>query len=367
VQIVDLAIDSWLHRYREMRIDRDDGFDDGQLFDPTRVRSPALRDALTKLERWAPSPAPVLLLGERGSGKTTLAAWLRARSPYLRANIDPWPVVVCGQFQANPQLAQSALFGHAKGAFTGATEPRVGWLERLDGDTLFLDEIADIDRATQRSLMAAVEGRGFQPIGDERLRSSKFRLICATNRPLDDLRGGVLDEDFLDRIAVFTLTVPALRECRADLPDAWARVFTRIGNRTGATASAIAQYSGDREVLALLAKHPLPGNFRDLERAAHHLVAAMLADAKHEQLIQAVHEGLGPEGGEMTDRIAVAQFRHQLPLEPGEYDGRVDAYRRKWLRAALDYAGDSKAKAAQALGVSASTFKSQLGKLFPRS
>ncbi|NJK31283.1 MAG: sigma-54-dependent Fis family transcriptional regulator [Deltaproteobacteria bacterium] len=318
---------------------------------------------LAKLERWAASPAPVLLLGERGSGKTTLAAWLRARSPYSRAELDPWPVVVCGQFQANPQLAQSELFGHVKGAFTGASKDRVGMLEQVDGDSLFLDEIADIDRATQRSLVAAVEGRGFRRLGDNQIRHSKFRLICATNRPLEQLRGGVLDEDFLDRIAVFILRVPALRECREDLPGAWVRVLSRVAARAGLTESAVEELGGDHDVLALLAEHPLPGNFRDLERAAHHLVSTMLVNATREQRKQAVHEGLNLGDAGVLHRLDVAQLRAQLPLEAGGYEVRVESYRRGWLRAALEYANDNKARAAAALGMSPSTFKSQLEKL----
>lgn len=365
VEIVDIAVDSWLQRYRKMRVDRDDGLDDGQLFDPTRVRSPALRDALAKLERWAASPAPVLLLGERGVGKTTLAAWLRARSPYSRANLDPWPVVVCGEFQSNPQLAQSKLFGHVKGAFTGAIDDHVGLLEVVDGDSLFLDEIADIDRATQRSLMGAIEGRGFSRLGDNHPRTSRFRLICATNRPIDQLRGAVLDEDFIDRIAVFVLRVPPLRECREDIPAAWAKVLSRVATRAGLPVGDTAKLATDRDTLALLTKHPLPGNFRDLERAAHHLVAAVLADATPAHRSEAVHDGLGLGGG-LRQRLDMVQLRDQLPLEAGGYEARVESYRRAWLLAALEYANNNKAKAAEALGMSASTFKSQVEKLGAR-
>jgi DNA-binding NtrC family response regulator len=367
VEIVDIAVDSWLRRYRQMRVDRDDGLDDGQLFDPARVRSPALRDALGKLERWAVSPAPVLLLGERGSGKTTLAAWLRARSPFSRADLDPWPVVVCGQFQANPQLAQSELFGHAKGAFTGASEDRVGLLEQVDGDSLFLDEICDIDRATQRSLMAVVEGRGFRRLGHNQLRHSKFRLICATNRPLEQLRGAVLDEDFLDRVAVFILRIPALRECREDVPDAWARVLSRVTARVGLGESDTHEFASDRLVLDRLSEHPLPGNFRDLERAAHHLVAAVLAGATREHRIRALRDGLGPADAGTLGRLDLVGLHAQLPLEDGGYEARVDAYRRAWLLAALEHAHDNKSRAAEALGMSASTFKSQLDKLRERA
>jgi len=109
---------------------------------------------------------------------------------------------------------------------------------------LFFDEIADIDRDTQRLLMAAIEGRGFQRVGDSKVRHSSFRLVCATNRLLNELRKGVLDLDFFDRIAVFVLSVPPLRQCREDLPDAWRQVLARAAGSVGGAMEGHQRFGG---------------------------------------------------------------------------------------------------------------------------
>lgn len=363
VQIVDVNVDSWLRRYRSMRLARGDEIDDGQLWDPSLVRSEAMRQVIDKLSRWAAVPAPVLLLGERGSGKTSLAAWLRAQSPFINPKLEEWPVVVCGQFRANPQLAQSKLFGHSKGAFSGAHGDRVGLLEQVDGDSLFLDEIADIDRETQRLLMAALEGRGFHRLGDNQHRRSAFRLISAANRSLDELRNDRLDADFLDRIAVFVLRVPPLRDCREDLPLAWARVLSRVAQRAGIEPAQLAEVQQEPRIVARLLAHQLPGNFRDLERASYHLLAAHGAGMSLDKLVDAVDEGLGASLASGRDQVDVAHAIAQLPLGAGQFEAHVNEVRRTWLLAAHEYARSNKAAAARALGINRTTFKAQWKRL----
>lgn len=143
----------------------------------------------------------------------------------------------------NPELARSELFGHRRGAFTGATSDREGLLEQSDGDTLFLDEVADLDRDTQRLLMAALEGRGFHRLGDDKARRSRFRLVSATNQPLETLATRTLDRDFFDRVAVFVLRVPPLRECRDDLPDFWRRVLEWAARASSAHVDGWEEYA----------------------------------------------------------------------------------------------------------------------------
>ncbi|MCS6915413.1 MAG: sigma 54-interacting transcriptional regulator [Myxococcota bacterium] len=294
VQRVQFDLDTWLRRYRAVRPQKVSAEDDGQVWDPTRVKSRALREALSRLQEWAPLRVPVLLVGERGTGKTTLANFLRAMSPFQKKDAGGWPTVVCGQFRVNPQLARSELFGHVRGAFTGANRDRQGLLEQADGDTLFLDEIADIDRDTQRLLMAAIEGRGFQRLGETKLRQSSFRLVCATNKTLDELRHGLLDPDFYDRIAVFVLAVPPLRDCQEDLPDAWRSVLTRAIRIAGIKPDNWEKFLDHPKLLAAITTHPLPGNFRDLQRAAYHLLAALQAGRSEDSVWRPPQGHLAP-------------------------------------------------------------------------
>ncbi len=358
VQIVRFEQDTWLRRYRKARPAKAGGDDDGHVWDPSRVKSPALREALSKLEEWAPLRVPVLLVGERGTGKTTLANFLRSMSPFQKAQGSSWPTVVCGQFRVNPQLARSELFGHVRGAFTGAAQDRTGLLEQADGDTLFFDEIADIDRDTQRLLMAAIEGRGFQRLGDARVRQSSFRLVCATNRGLTELRNGLLDLDFLDRIAVFVLSVPPLRRCKEDLPDAWRAVLRDAARSAGVAPEGQERFVEHPKLLAAIAGHPLPGNFRDLQRTAYHLLASLKAGRSETQILDSAVAALGPRESQPNAVPDASDLAGMLPLD--NLRTHLDAYERAWLNAALTKAAGNKSEAARLLGVPRKTFESRL-------
>ena len=355
VTIVDISIDTWLRRYRESQPLHAGADDDGHGWDPARAQSEGLRRAMAEIDRWAPLRVPVLMVGERGTGKTTLANLLRARSPYYQ-HAREWPVVVCGQFRVNPELARSELFGHAKGSFTGANEDRVGLLERADGDTLFLDEIADIDRDTQRLLMAAIEGRGFHRLGDPKPRQSSFRLVSATNRTLDQLRGEILDWDFYDRISAFVLRVPPLRECRADLPQIWASVLCKARQVAQVDPPGWADFVDHRQVLALLSTHSLPGNFRDLQRGAYHLLAALAAEQPPATALAALRSALGAD--ERQAKGWTLPDARALPLSEG-VDSQIAAYQDAWFDAALERSAGNQTKAAELLGMPRKTFDSR--------
>lgn len=354
VMPVRLNLDTWLRRYRSARPRRAEDADHGHLWDPTLVKSPALKAALERLAEWAPLRTPVLLHGERGTGKTTLANYLRAMSPFQKRPGDDWPVVVCGQFRVNPELARSELFGHAKGAFTGANHDRAGLLEEADGDTLFLDEVGDIDKNTQRLLVAAVEGRGFQRVGESKVRRSRFRLVCATNRPLAELRRDCLDPDFFDRIGVFVLEVPPLRDCREDLPHAWRQVLESATASSGVRPDAWEGLVEDATLSKALLAHDLPGNFRDLQRAALHSLSALNAGRGKDEAVKAAVSALG--AGTPHADVPISET---LPLAHG-LRAHVQAFERRVLTAALEATSGNKAEAARLVRVPRKTFDYRL-------
>jgi DNA-binding NtrC family response regulator len=254
----------------------------------------------------------------------------------------------------NPQLARSELFGHSRGAFTGATSDRQGLLEQADGDTLFFDEIADIDRDTQRLLIAAIEGRGFQRLGEAKVRQSSFRLVCATNRVLTALRSDVLDPDFFDRIAVFVLTVPPLRHCAEDLPDAWQRVLASSIRSAGVKPNGWENFLKHPKMLDAIRSHPLPGNFRDLQRAAFHLLAALQARHTENKVIEVATDALGSHERPRTSPIA-SDLSELLPLDDLRVE--LDVYEGAWLQAAMKKALGNKSEAARILGLPRKTFE----------
>ncbi len=387
IEWVNLPQETWAHVVRASAPSTPGEDDVGVLWDPVHVVSEAGKQTLAAVARWAPLRAPILLVGERGTGKTTLAQTIRARSGFVALGRKPWPVVVCGQFRANPELARSELFGHSKGAYTGASEAREGILERVDGDTLFLDEIADLDQRTQRLLMAAIEGRGFQRLGEDRLRQAKFRLLAATNRPLERLVNEArdaalgadsgLDADFFDRISTFILPIPPLRERRADLPIVWrsalVRAMAESGERLDERGSSVAT---DKSVLAALRESELPGNVRDLHRAAWHAVAVLAAGGGRSEAANAAIAaiaGLSAFGapaetsveandaspGDSSPRLDEVG---QVDVWPIDLDAHLSNVERQLLDQAMAAANGNKRRAAELLGLPRKTFEYRLGR-----
>lgn len=260
VEKITVGIDTFYKRYQHTKPSKSQESHNKIFWDPALFKSNALIGLYEKAATIAKLRVPVLVLGERGTGKTTLANWIRFNSPFRHKQLDHgWPSVACGQYQ--PTTMRSELFGYVKGSFTGATENRDGLLAKADGDTLFLDEVGDLTRDTQRLLIKAIEERVFQPLGGTEWKKSHFRLITATNVSIADLKKR-LDPDFFDRIAMVILKTPPLREAKEDIPWLWREVFNHVVSESGADFELSEECH--EYIQAFLSNHSLPGNLRDL-------------------------------------------------------------------------------------------------------
>jgi transcriptional regulator with GAF, ATPase, and Fis domain len=214
-----------------------------------------LRDVMRHVEQVAPTDAPVLLLGETGSGKEVVARSIHKRSaraagPILRVN--------CGAIA--PELIDSELFGHERGSFTGAAAQRRGWFERGDGGTLFLDEIGELPLAAQVRLLRVLQDGTFERVGGGEELHTNVRVIAATHRDLGAMvRAGRFREDLWYRINVYAIRLPPLRQRRADIAALSAHFADRAGRRLGSQQLAVRG-----EDLSLLQAYDWPGNVREL-------------------------------------------------------------------------------------------------------
>ncbi|MBT3270485.1 sigma-54-dependent Fis family transcriptional regulator [Candidatus Poribacteria bacterium] len=232
------------------------------------AESPAMRDVLALLERAAPTDATILLLGESGVGKNVLAERIHQRSKRAAATFG---VVSCAALPET--LIESELFGHEKGAYTGADRARDGRFEAADGGTLFLDEIGEVPLGTQVKLLRVLQERVVERIGASgKPISVDVRIIAATNSDLEAaVDAGTFRQDLFYRLNVVTVEVPPLRDRRADIPaliDAFLRSHTPEGQ-----ATPVLDEEAERALLA----HDYPGNVRELQNAIER--AAILAQA----------------------------------------------------------------------------------------
>ncbi len=217
--------------------------------------SSRLQELHRKVEKVAPFDAPVLITGESGSGKESLAQAIYLLSPRRG---KPYVAVNCPQFQEG-NLTVSELFGHRKGSFTGATADRKGCFELADQGVLFLDEIADLHPSAQMMLLRALAYGEFQPLGAETTRAANVRVVAASNRTLEDLRGQPsFREDLFFRLRYFHIHVPALRERDRD----WALLTEYFLHRLEAQYGISKRFSPAS--LRLLEKYSWPGNVREL-------------------------------------------------------------------------------------------------------
>ena len=234
---------------------------DVERFGGLRGRSPAMRRIFEVLARVAPTDATVLLTGESGTGKEVAARALHEASPRRHR---PFVVVDCGGLPAN--LVESELYGHARGAFTGATQPRDGAFVAADGGTLLLDELGELPLDLQTRLLGVLERRQVQPLGSDRPRSVDVRVIAATNRDLRrEVNRGSFRADLYFRLAVVHVHMPALHEHPEDIPLYVAAMLEERGEPG-------AQVRLDPETLARLQAQAWPGNVRELRNTVERAV-----------------------------------------------------------------------------------------------
>src|SRR5512138_2096480 len=293
-----------------------------RLVPPLVAESGAMKAALSAADRVAATDATVLLLGESGTGKSQLARTVHYRS---RRAAGPLVEVHCAALPET--LLESELFGHEKGAFTGASQRKPGHLAAAEGGTLFLDEIGEVTPATQVKLLRFLQERQFVPLGATEARRADVRVVAATNRDLAAaVAAGAFREDLYYRLDVFSIRMPPLRERREDvLP-----IAERFLASRGVPAAKLSAEARER-----LLAHAWPGNVRELENALER--ALILAG---EDAIRADHLGT---------TTAAARPRKAGDLLGEGFD--LDAFEREVVYAALERAGGNKTHAAKLLGI----------------
>jgi DNA-binding NtrC family response regulator len=301
--------------------------------------SPGIRAVYRVIEQSAPTNASVLISGESGTGKELIAQTIHELSP--RATF-PFVAINCAAIPET--LLESEIFGHEKGAFTGATDRRTGVFELAHRGTLFLDEIAEMMPATQVKLLRVLQERIFRRLGGRQEISVDVRVIAATNQnPQDAVNSGKLREDLFYRLNVFAIDLPPLRARREDIP-LLVQTFLTEFNRTNAKSIRAV----DQEAMYILERYPWPGNIRELRNVIER--ATILAES---EFIEPRH--LPP--------TLISRGEASLPtltIGPGT---TVDEAERRLILLTLDHTRNNKTRAAEILGISLKTLHNKLNRM----
>ena len=303
------------------------GLAEGELLIGESAAMKALKDELVVAAR---SDSRLLITGENGTGKELVARQVhrlsgRAHRPFVAVNCAAIP----------EELIESELFGHVRGAFTGATSNRRGRFEQADTGTLFLDEIADMSLMTQAKVLRVVEEQRFEPVGGQKAISVDVRLLAATNKDLEEeIRAGRFREDLYFRLAVIPLRVPALRDRREDIPRLIQHFLGMFTGQDGRPPKTTELPAMDR-----LTDYAWPGNVRELRNLIERL-SIMVAD-KH----ITVGDLPLPIRGETTDRV-----RAVVDPEASLKEAR-DAFEKKFIESRLKSFGGNVSQTARALGI----------------
>jgi DNA-binding NtrC family response regulator len=290
--------------------------------------SQAMRSLLEMVQRVAASNAPVLILGETGTGKGLIARAIHQSSPRTD---HPFLVINCSAFQ--DQLLESELFGHERGAFTGAISAKPGLFEVADGGTVFLDEVAEMSPAMQAKLLQVLDTGELRRVGGTRLRRVDTRIFGATNKDLEqEFRAGRFREDLFFRLNVVTLAVPPLRDRKEDIP----RLVEHFLDRFRLPGQQPKSLSS--EALQFFVGHAWPGNVRELANTIERLVLLVPGTI------------IEPEDLPPNIRPSV-----DLPPQEGDVPLPLTEVERLSILRALRYTGGKKAPAARLLGIDVKT------------
>ncbi|HYI93044.1 MAG TPA: sigma-54 dependent transcriptional regulator [Bryobacteraceae bacterium] len=313
-------------------------------------RSPKVQLVLQQIEKMSSSRWPVLILGETGTGKELIAKTVHNRSA-------PGPFVVVDCSSLVGPLMESELFGHMKGAFTGAANAKMGLIEMANGGTAFFDEIGELPLDLQAKLLRVLQEKEFRPVGANHVRRSDFRVISATNRNLAaEVEKGTFRQDLYFRLNVITLRLPPLRTRVEDIPDLVEHFLRRYGR--GHVMSS--------EAMQVLHSYEWPGNVRQLEHCIQHMVAVNSGPVLNPQdlptmLVNHVHQQVTLDQRQ-TDVLAFAKAVNQSPggmFNPSPIVPLPELEKRAIIDA-LRYTKGDRTMAASLLGIGRTTLYRKL-------
>ena len=323
------------HRVEERK--REPRAEPGQLDTQIIGASPEIAELLEMVSYVAPTEATVLITGESGTGKELVAETLHRNSercgkPFVRVN--------CAALAEN--LLESELFGHEKGAFTGADRQRDGTFMQADGGTLFLDEIGETSAAMQVKLLRVLQEGELQRVGGDQTIHVDVRIIAATNRDLEtEVEQGRFREDLYYRLNVVTLEVPPLRRRHGDIKLLAENFITRFAEKNRRTVESVS-----REFMLHLGAYPWPGNVRELENAIERAVILM-------------------RGSQLTEKslpLAIQKHIHEHPQNSGSKPATLQEAEKELIIQTLKETGGNKSEAARRLGITRKTLQNKLQK-----
>ncbi len=354
-ELVEKAIQLSRLRHVPAVFSEDEAADEA-LVDRIVGKTPAMQEVYKAIGRVAPLDVPVLILGESGTGKELVA---RAIYQHSSRRQGPFLAINCAAIPEG--LLESELFGHEKGAFTGADRRRIGKFEQADKGTLFLDEIGDMTPATQPKLLRLLQEQQFERVGGDETIRTDVRVLAATNQDLDaKVAAGRFRHDLLYRLKVFTIFLPPLRERRDDLPLLIAHILKGLSRQFGKRVNSVAP-----DALQLLEAYDWPGNVRELQSAMKYAYVQSAGEVITRDCLPAelrdaaAARRLSPVEGAHFD---VADFVAGL-LRAGEsdvYQKVSEAVDRVVLEAVLRQVKGNQVQASEILGISRTTLRAKL-------